>query len=280
MPSAPGVARRGQVVGELDVRVEPDAARRRRSTPGAARSASTVGRRPVIVGVMRGAREHPRRRIDDHLAGGAVDDDQLPGLHQLARVVQADDGGHVERARENRGVIRAAAGVGGEAADLGPVDLRGERRRQLVGDQHRRLVELAQQIARRRRRPRRRFIRSRPTRSATSPLRSRRYGSATSSKTALNSSNTCCTAHSALTRCSRTMSAARGTQHRIVEHQQLRVEERRQLRPAPRARRRARMSIELLAATASRLASSRASSCSSARRRDRDSAAPARAGSG
>ena len=30
-----------------------------------------------------------------------------------------------------------------------PVDLRGERRRQLVGDEHRRLVELAQQIARR-----------------------------------------------------------------------------------------------------------------------------------
>ena len=46
-------------------------------------------------------------------------------------------------------MIGAAAGVGGEAADLRPVDLRRERRRQLVGDQHRRLVELAQQVARR-----------------------------------------------------------------------------------------------------------------------------------
>ncbi len=58
--------------------------------------------------------------------------------------------------------------------------------------------------------PCRRFIRSRPTRSATSPFRSRRYGSATSSNTALNSSNTCWRAHSALTCCWRTRSAARG----------------------------------------------------------------------
>ena len=73
-----------------------------------------------------------------------------PACTQLAGVVQADDRRHLERPRQDRGVIRAAAGVGREAADLGPVDLRGERRRQLVGDQHRRLVELAQQLARRR----------------------------------------------------------------------------------------------------------------------------------
>ena len=41
-----------------------------------------------------------------------------PGCTRLAGVVQADDRRHVERAREDRGVIGAAAGVGGEAADL------------------------------------------------------------------------------------------------------------------------------------------------------------------
>ena len=125
-------------------------ARRRRSSPAGARSASPLGRRTPVVGVARGARQLLRRRIDDHLARRAVDDHQLPGLNERARVVQADDRRHLERSREDGGVIRAAAGVGREAAHLGPVDLRGQRRRQLVGDQHRRLVELAQQIARRR----------------------------------------------------------------------------------------------------------------------------------
>ena len=80
---------------------------------------------------------------------GAVDHHELSGLNDGAGVVQADDGRHLERAGQDGGVIRPAAGVGGEAAHLRPVDLRGERRRQLVGDQHRRFVDLAQQVARR-----------------------------------------------------------------------------------------------------------------------------------
>ena len=62
--------------------------------------------------------------------------------------MKADDRGHVQRSRENRRVIRAAAGVGGKAAHLRPIELRGERGRQLVGDEHGRFVELAEQIAR------------------------------------------------------------------------------------------------------------------------------------
>ena len=209
---------------------------------GRRRSASTADRRPVIVGAARAARASVLVvGIEDELARRAVDHDQLPGLDELAGVVQADDRRHVERSRQDGGVVRAAAGVGGEAADLGPVDLRRERRRQLVGDRAptTRRARAADRAAWPR--PAAGSSCSRPTRSATSPLRSRRYGSATSSNTALNSWNTCCTAHSALTRCSRTMSAARGTQHRIVEHQQLGVEERRQLGPRGRATR-ARMS--------------------------------------
>ena len=56
--------------------------------------------------------------------------------------------GHLQRAREDRGVIRAAAGVGGKPLDARPVELRRDRRRQLVGDQDRRAVDLAQQLAR------------------------------------------------------------------------------------------------------------------------------------
>ena len=50
-----------------------------------------------------------------------------------------------------------------------------------------------------------------------------------SSKTAASSSSARCTAHSAFTRSSRTTTAARPDEHRIIEHQQLRVEDRRQV---------------------------------------------------
>src|SRR5204863_9896390 len=67
-------------------------------------------------------------------------------LNARARVVQADDSGNVEGTGEDRRVVRPAAGVGPEAADLGPVHLCRDRGRQLVGYEHGRLVELAQQI--------------------------------------------------------------------------------------------------------------------------------------
>ena len=68
MPFGAGVARRRQIVGELDVGVEPDAARRRRSPPAAAarpRPSPPAGDRRR--GCAR-ARELLRRRIEDHFA--------------------------------------------------------------------------------------------------------------------------------------------------------------------------------------------------------------------
>ena len=73
---------------------------------------------------------------------------EAPGRDAAADVVQADHRRHAERARQDGGVIRAAAGVGGEAADARPVELRHDRRRQLVGDEHARLIEILQQVAR------------------------------------------------------------------------------------------------------------------------------------
>ena len=126
-----------------------------------------------------------------------------------ADVVQADDRRHAERSRENRGVIRAAAGVGREAANARPIELRDDRRRELVGDEHARRVEILQQIARPAAFSSRRFMRRRPATSCRSPLRSCRYGSSMSLKTAASSSSARWTAHSALTRSSRTTAAAR-----------------------------------------------------------------------
>ena len=128
------------------------------------RIAHAVGgrRRPPPLGLDRRRRAGDRRRCARRArappsSGSTISSLAVPSMTtscpawtSSARVVQADDRRHFERAREDRGVIGAAAGVGGEAADLRPVDLRRERRRQLVGDQHRRLVELAQQVARRR----------------------------------------------------------------------------------------------------------------------------------
>ena len=45
-------------------------------------------------------------------------------------------------------MIGPAAGIDGEALDAGPVELRRERRGELVGEENRRPVELAQQLAR------------------------------------------------------------------------------------------------------------------------------------
>ena len=82
------------------------------------------------------------------VAGLAVDDHRRAGRQTPADVVQADDRRYAERPRQDRGVIGAAAGVGGESANARPVELRDHRRRELVGDEHARRVEILQQIAR------------------------------------------------------------------------------------------------------------------------------------
>jgi hypothetical protein len=142
------VAGGGEVVRELDVGLETDAnsiGRRGRPPP----LGVDADGRLAVVRVTGDTRQDLFGGINDHGVVVAVDDHELPRLNRLARIVQPDDRRHFERSRENRGVIRAAARIRGEAADLHPVHLRGERRRQLVGDQHGRFIELAQQIARR-----------------------------------------------------------------------------------------------------------------------------------
>ena len=66
MPSAPGVSGGGQIVGELDVRVEPnpDAVGRRRRTPALGVDGR---RRTMILGVVRGAGQLLVGRIENHV---------------------------------------------------------------------------------------------------------------------------------------------------------------------------------------------------------------------
>ena len=255
-----GVARGRQIVGELDVRVEADAhavgGRRRPPPLGLDRR-----RRPVIVGVVRGARELLRRRIEDHLAGACrrsrpaappgparwrCAGRRPPARRAIARESRCDRCGCRRRWR-SRGpsssppARRATASARRRSAPT-------TRRARAAGRAASRRPGAGSSAGGRPDRRRR-------------PCRSRRYGSATSSNTALNSWNTCWTAHSALTRCSRTIVGGARHQHRVVEHQQLRVEQRRQLRAAA-ARQRA-PDVDQLLARPARLSSSRASSCSS-----------------
>ena len=89
-----------------------------------------------------------RRRRDEHLAERAVDDHRRARRHPGRRVVQADDGRDLQRPGENRRVIRAAAGIHGKPLDARPIELRRERRGELVGDENGGSVELTQQVAR------------------------------------------------------------------------------------------------------------------------------------
>ena len=138
--------RLGDIVGPLDVGLEDDrlaVARLQRAVLARARSP------PPGAVTTRAFRFLPqrRRRIDDDFASLAVDDHRRAGRHPPADVVQADHRRHAERSREDRGVIRAASGVGREPADSRPIELRDDRRRQLVGDEHARRVEILQPIA-------------------------------------------------------------------------------------------------------------------------------------
>ena len=145
------LAQQLEIFEQLDVRLQPDCD----AVGGGERR--VLGAR-VAAAARAARRGRPRRRcassmacgdgLDGDLAGRAVEDDRRAGGDPRRRVVQADDGRHLQRARQDRGVIRAAAGVDREALDARPVELRGQRRRELVGDEDRRAVELAQQIAR------------------------------------------------------------------------------------------------------------------------------------
>ena len=87
------------------------------------------------------------RRIDRDRALVAVDEDQRARQDSGGRIVQSDDRGHVQRSREDRRVIRAAAGVGDERLEFVPVELRRDGWGQLVGHEHARRFALAEHVA-------------------------------------------------------------------------------------------------------------------------------------
>jgi hypothetical protein len=89
-----------------------------------------------------------RRRIDDDLAGFAIHDHGSSGRDSSTHVMQAHDRRHAERARKDGRMVRAASGVGREALDPRPIELGHDRRRQFVGDEHARRVEVLQPVAR------------------------------------------------------------------------------------------------------------------------------------
>ena len=148
-PLGAGIARVGEIIGKLDVGIErdTDAVGRGRRTPAVALA---MTRRAVVGRGPLGERQCLRVGVDDDGVLGAVDDHHLPWLDPIDRAVQADDGWHLERACQDGGVVGSAARIGREATHLGPVDLGDERRREFIGNQHRRFLERAQQVARRR----------------------------------------------------------------------------------------------------------------------------------
>ena len=83
--------------------------------------------------------------IDDHLTDSPSTITDTPG--GTYDVVQADDGRDAERARKDGGMARPAARVGGAAADARPVQLRHHRWREFAGDEHARRVEVLKEIA-------------------------------------------------------------------------------------------------------------------------------------
>ena len=67
----------------------------------------------------------------------AVEDRHLAGVQAARGIAQPDDGGDAERARENRDVRHARAGVGRDRGDRLAVELHREARRQVVRDEDR-----------------------------------------------------------------------------------------------------------------------------------------------
>src|SRR4029079_12046116 len=105
-------------------------------------------------------------------------------------------------------VVRAAPDIGRKAANLRPVELRGKRRSELVGDEERPVLDLAEQIARRERAAQ---IHPKPSDEVDDvafPLSKKRIRHLVEDGTQLL--KTCCKAHSAFTAWSLTSCEARG----------------------------------------------------------------------
>ncbi len=86
--------------------------------------------------------------IEQDITRGAVYGNQGARGDDGAGIVQPGHRGDVDRARENGCVGRPASGVGHECGQPGPVELRDDRRRDLVGDQDEGALEAFEQVAR------------------------------------------------------------------------------------------------------------------------------------
>ena len=85
--------------------------------------------------------EDDRRGIDDQHTGIAVDDDPVILLDQLAGAAGTDNCGDVHAARDDGGVRRFAAHVGGEANEQAVLELQHIGRRDVVCNQDQRHIE-------------------------------------------------------------------------------------------------------------------------------------------
>ena len=148
MPYSAALARARRVVGRLDVCLEPDL------------DPVFSDRREVAVLVERllvrltpalprlDLLERVRVGVDQDLARRAVDGDNRAGRDENAGVVQAGDGWHAQRPRQDGRVVRPAAGIGDERGEALPVELRDDRRRHVVRDEHQRALEVPEEVGR------------------------------------------------------------------------------------------------------------------------------------
>src|SRR4051812_43535562 len=92
--------------------------------------------------------ERFRSWIENQQTVVAIEQNFAGALELLARVVQSDDGGNVERPRHDRGVRSAAAQIGGEAKHILTIHRRRVRRRNVVREENVRMGQ-RQKILRR-----------------------------------------------------------------------------------------------------------------------------------
>ena len=123
------------VAGEFDVRAEDDVAAVERGGGGLAEVGELLldgGLADLQFAVF------PQglvAGVDDDDAVVAVEQHMVAGAELVADVVEADDGGDVQRPRHDGGVGGLAADVGAEAEDEGAVELRGVARVEVVGEE-------------------------------------------------------------------------------------------------------------------------------------------------
>ena len=200
-PTAPALHRADRVLGHLDVGQQLDLLAVERDGRLVAQPRQPAAFEVALALLEAVLGQDDRRRVDDHHAGIAVDDDPVVLAHQLAGAARADHRRNVHAARDDRGVRGASADVGDEAGEHALLELQhvGRRRgrarsapaarRRVVGERIRSCCVVVGSAARLRRGgvgastaavP---FMRCsmRSTTCSRSALRSRRYSSSISS---------------------------------------------------------------------------------------------------